>query len=57
MFVLRSVELEVNVILGPSRISKGVSDFAGIDKPPAQTSAIKSLPDHGFPGAGGGEWV
>jgi hypothetical protein len=52
MFVLRSVEQEVNVILGPPGISKGVSNFAGINEPAAQASAIQSLFDQGCPGAG-----
>jgi hypothetical protein len=40
MFVLRSVEQEVNVVLGPAGMTKAVSDFAAVNKLPAQTSSI-----------------
>jgi hypothetical protein len=35
MFVLRSVEQEVNVVLGPAGMTKAVSDFAAVNKAPA----------------------
>jgi len=52
MFVLRSVEQEVNVILGPPGLSKGASNFAGIDKAAAQVPAMQSLFDQGFSAVG-----
>jgi hypothetical protein len=35
MFVLRSVEQEVNVVLGPAGMTKAVSDFTAVNKAPA----------------------